>query len=78
MRDLRAAPRQLLTIGACTAPLLPVADELPDARQQRIDLRLTSPHGETVARRLTGRTGAIAGQLAHTGEPAGATPSART
>jgi len=49
--------------------------QLPDAREQRIDLRLMSSHGLTVARRLPDRTGAIAGSAAHTGDLAGATPA---
>jgi hypothetical protein len=69
-------PREFLTTGARTTPLRSLADRLPDARQRRIALGVTCPHGTTVARWLTGRTGAIARPSAHTGEYAGATPAA--
>ena len=75
--DLHAASHKLLTSGARAAPLVAFADQLSDAGQQRIDLGLTSPHARTIARRLTDRTGAIAGLFAHTGEHTGATPHAR-
>jgi hypothetical protein len=69
--------RRFGSVAQARGALLALADQLPDPRQHRVDVGLSFPHARTVARRRPGRTGAIAGPFAHTGDPAGARARAR-